>query len=67
MSLSRIFTTANLCLLTLFVPKLSQAQLKGMRFDIPFGFYAGDKALPAGSYVVELDKTAGLHRIAQHD
>ena len=59
MSLNRLSTTATLCLLILSVPKLSQAQPKGMRFDIPFGFYAGDKALPAGSYVAELDKTVG--------
>jgi hypothetical protein len=37
----------------------SQAPPKGMRFDIPFGFYVADKALPAGSHFVALDKAAG--------
>ena len=55
MSLSRSCTTAALCVLILLASKHSQARPVGMRFDIPFGFYVGDKALPAGSYVVELD------------
>jgi len=59
MSLNRSFATVAVSLLILFAAKPSQAQPKGMRFDIPFGFNVGDKALPAGAYVVEIDKTAG--------
>ena len=65
MSLSRSCTTAALCVLILFATKHSQARPVGMRFDIPFGFYVGDKALPAGSYVVELDMVSGI--VALHN
>jgi hypothetical protein len=68
MSLSKSVATATLCLLILFVPRVVKAQPKGMRFDVPFGFYVGDKVLPAGSYLVELDKAAGyieLHNKTQ--
>jgi hypothetical protein len=59
MSLKRCFTTAALCLLILFVTRVSQARSIGRVFTIPFEFYVGDKLLPAGTYVVELDQTAG--------
>lgn len=59
MSLKRAFTTTALCLLILFVATVSKARPVAMLFTIPFDFYVGDKLLPAGTYVVELDKTAG--------
>jgi len=46
---------------------VSTANAQSMRVDVPFGFKAGDSALPAGTYKVDLNQASQRVTLSQLD
>lgn len=46
---------------------ISTASAQSMRVNVPFGFHAGDQALPAGTYKVDLNQRAQGVRLSTLD
>jgi hypothetical protein len=62
----RIAVAAVVALLTLSITATVQAQSTGLRANIPFEFYVGDKLLPAGTYTVMPHGTGGAISVADN-
>jgi hypothetical protein len=46
---------------------ISTASAQSMRVNVPFGFHAGEKSLPAGTYEVAVSQKAQLVKLTQLD
>ena len=63
----KIQTIRNLSVALLAVSSLFGQENQRLKFEVPFSFHMGDKALPSGKYVLDTDASRNIVRVRSVD